>query len=164
MLLIKNLTKNKINEKFLRRVAKEAVENIPELKKIADMEIDLALVGEKKMKTLNCIWRGKDKVTDVLSFENQKPIRFNGGLAEDARNGFKFIFPPDGIVHLGQIVICYSVAARQAKEDGYSPDQEMAVLLIHGILHLAGYDHEKSAQEARKMFDLQDKIEAKIKK
>lgn len=156
MLLIKNLTKNKINEKFLRRVAEEAVENIPEIKKIKDLEIDLAIVGEKKMKTLNRVWRGKDRVTDVLSYESEK-WKVKSGKS-------KFILPPDGIVHFGQIIICYSVAARQAKEDRHSLNKEMAVLLIHGILHLAGYDHEQSAEAAQKMFGLQRKIGEKIKK
>lgn len=169
MLLVKNFTKNEINEKFLRRVAEESIKNILVIKKIKNLEIDLAIVGEKKMKTLNRIWRGKDKVTDVLSFESASPLRHTvsevSGRTKDhsVKSGFKFIFPPDGIVHLGQIIICYSVAARQAREDGHSIDKEMAVLLIHGILHLASYDHEKSAQEARKMFELQEKIERKIK-
>jgi len=150
MLLIKNFTKFKINEKFLHRVAKEAVKNIQTLKNKTDWEVDLAIVGEKRMRTLNRVWRGKDKVTDVLSFGNQKPKTKN--------QKFKFVIPADDIVHLGQIFICYPVAARQAREDGHSLDKEMAVLLIHGILHLAGYDHEKTAQEARKMFELQEKI------
>lgn len=152
MLLIKNFTKAKINEKFLRRVIKQAIENIPALKSIADLEIDLAIVGEKKMKTLNRIWRGKDGVTDVLSFES-------GQLGKKGRD---FVFAPRSNFHLGEIIICYSVAARQAREDGNFLDKEMATLLIHGILHLAGFDHEKSAQEARKMFRLQAKIAERI--
>ena len=152
MLLIKNFTKSKINEKFLRRVGKAALENIPALKKIADLEIDLAIVGEKKMKTLNRIWRGKDKATDVLSFES-------GQLAKKSKS---FVFAPRDNFHLGEIIICYSVAASQAREDGHSLDKEMAVLLIHGILHLAGYDHEKSEKEAKKMFVLQKKIIKKV--
>jgi rRNA maturation RNase YbeY len=154
MLSIKNLTKTKISGKFLERVFKISIENIPAVKKIVDPEIDLVIIGEKRMRSMNHKWRGKDKATDVLSFESA-----SGRTKERSpKNGFKFIFPPDGIVRLGQIFICASVAARQAKEDGHSFDKEMVVLLVHGILHLAGYDHEKSASEARKMFSLQEKI------
>lgn len=152
MLLIKNFTRSKVNERFLRRIAQNATKNISALEKTAGLEIDLAIVGEKRMKTLNRVWRGKDKITDVLSFESG---RFG-------KAGKDFIFAPDAIFHLGQIFICYSVAARQARKDGHFLDKEMAVLLIHGILHLAGYDHEKSVQEARKMFRLQEKIMNKI--
>lgn len=154
MLSIKNFTKTKINEKFLEQVFGVSVENIPDVKKIADLDIDLFIVGEKRMRSLNHKWRGKDKATDVLSFES--------GQLRKNKNGINFIFPPDNIFYLGEIIICASVAARQAKEDGHSFDREMAVLLIHGILHLAGFDHEKSAREARKMFDLQEKIIKKI--
>ncbi len=150
MLLIRNLTKNRINEKFLRRVAEIAIENISSVKKPADLEIDLAIVGKKRMRSLNRVWRGKDKVTDVLSFGNQKPKTKNQKL--------NFIVPSNNIFHFGEIIICASVAERQAREDGHSFDQETAVLLIHGILHLAGFDHEKSALEARRMFRLQKKI------
>lgn len=152
MLSVKNFTKSKINEKLLKKVAKIAKENIPLLKKIADLEIDLAIIGEKKMQSLNYKWRGKDKSTDVLSFES-------GQLK---KNNANFVFAPENIFCLGEIIICYPVAVRQAREDECSLNKEMAILLIHGILHLAGYDHEKSVQEARKMFRLQEKIMNKI--
>lgn len=159
MLLIKNFTKNKINEKFLRQAEEKAVGNIPGIKSAADLEIELVVVGEKRMRSLNRAWRKKDKPTDVLSFGSA------GGRTKDNLivNGSKFIMPPDNIIHLGQIFICYSVAARQARGDGHSLDKEMAILLIHGILHLAGFDHEKSAPEARKMFGLQEKIAGKLR-
>lgn len=158
MLSIKNFTKNKINEKFLRLAEKEAIKNIPELRKKPKMEIDLAIIGEKRMKRLNRIWRGKDRATDVLSFESA------GGRTKEhsLKKWFKFIFPPDGDLHLGDILICYPVVEREAMEDGFSIDKEMAILLIHGILHLAGYDHEKNAIEAKKMFGLQERITEKV--
>lgn len=152
MLLIKNFTKSKVSEKFLKRVAEIAIKNIPSLKKKADVEIDLAIIGEKRMRRLNLIWRGKDKSTDVLSFKS----------GELRKNKDSFIFAPGNIFHLGEILICYPVAEKQAREDGFSIDKEMAILFIHGILHLAGYDHEKNGQEARKMFKLQEKIAGKL--
>ncbi|MDP3057046.1 MAG: rRNA maturation RNase YbeY [bacterium] len=150
MLLIKNLTKSKVDEKFFRSIAGKTLENLPKLAKSAKkIEISLVIIGEKRMKGLNRIWRGKNKATDVLSFENQK-------------NKFNFIAPPDDIIHLGQIFICYPVASRQARQYGYSIREEAARLLIHGILHLAGYDHEKNADQEKKMLGLQEKILGKI--
>lgn len=158
MLFIKNFTKYKINKKFLEKIERIAIKNISELREKPKIEIDLAIIGEKRMQRLNHVWRGKDKPTDVLSFESA-----SGRTKERSRKKeFKFIFPPDNILHLGEIFICAPVAERQAKEDNLSFDCESAILLVHGILHLAGYDHEKSAAEAKKMFDLQNKIIKKI--
>ena len=154
MLSIKNFTKNRINKKFLEKVERMAIKNIPELRKKPDMEIDLAIIGDKRMRRLNRVWRGKDRTTDVLSFESA-----SGRTKERSKkNEVDFIFPPGENLHLGDILISYPVAKREAKEDEISVDKEMAILLIHGILHLAGYDHEKSPAEAKKMFALQDKI------
>lgn len=151
MLVVNNLTKSKISEKFLQGVAEKALKNLPKLlKDNKKSEIELVIIGEKKMRSLNRDWRGKDKVTDVLSYESRK--------REVESGKFKFVFPPDGVVRLGQIFICASVAARQAREYGCSFQEEISRLLVHGILHLAGYDHEKNIKEEKKMMDLQEKI------
>jgi probable rRNA maturation factor len=60
-----------------------------------------------------------------------------------------FVSPPDNITHLGEVIISYPQAVEQAKEQGHSTEQELALLIIHGILHLLGYDHEKPEEEAR---------------
>ncbi len=148
MLYIKNLTHLKINEKFLQNVAEKVLKNLPKLaKKIKKIEIDLVVIGEKRMRSLNRGWRGKDKATDVLSFGNEgKNVKL------------KFVIPTDGTINLGQIFICAFVAARQARQYGASNQEEIARLLVHGILHLAGYDHEKNAKEDKKMMELQEKI------
>lgn len=154
MLIIKNLTRSKVEENFLRDVAEKTQEFLPKFaKKRKKLEIELIIVGEKRIKSLNKVWRGKDAATDVLSFGN------NGGKKKTG-----FILAPDNINNMGEIFICYPAAARQARQYGSSVKEEMARLLVHGILHLAGYDHEKSASEARKMFDLQEKIAGEILK
>lgn len=85
------------------------------------------------MRALNRTWRGKDAVTDVLSFAlDQGPFK-------------------------GEIVLCYQQAARQAKETGHPVRDELSVLVVHGVLHLWGYDHERPA-DARRMFPLQEQI------
>lgn len=162
MLLIKNFTKTKIDKNFLQKVAGKTLDNLPKYKKSnKKIEIELVVIGEKRMKSLNRDWRGKDKATDVLSFENQKPLLCQGygGQAK-----IKFIIPPNKIINLGQIFICYPVAKRQAMRYGASMQEEIAKLLVHGILHLAGYNHEKNAKEEKTMMDLQEKILCKIKK
>lgn len=97
-----------------------------------DAELSLLLVGDRRMRRLNREYRRKDKTTDVLAF----PMREAGGPASSL---------------LGDVVIALPQAARQAKVEGHSLDHELAVLLVHGILHLFGYDHERGESEARRM-------------
>lgn len=144
MLLVKNLTRRKFNEGFLRKAEKHCLEETGIKNKT---EISLVICGKKKIRNINRLYRKKDKITDVLSFGGQKS---------------GFVSAPDGTLRLGEIFICYPVAQKQAQKAGHSVQKEAAILLIHGILHLAGYDHEKSALEGKKMFKLQEKITAKI--
>jgi probable rRNA maturation factor len=146
ILSVKNLTKSKVDKKALKSLPTPT-------KRGKQIEIDLVIIGEKRMRSLNRDWRGKDKATDVLSYEG-----------EERNLKFKFISPLENVIYLGQIFICYPIMARQSKQFGYSHKEEMSRLLVHGILHLAGYDHEKSAKEDKKMMDLQEKILNKINK
>ena len=97
-------------------------------------ELSVLFVGDRAMRSLNRRYRGKDKTTDVLSFS----------LREGA---FSHIQPHI----LGDIVIAVPAAARQAAEAGHAVGREIEVLLVHGLLHLLGYDHERSGDEARRM-------------
>lgn len=87
-------------------------------------EVSVALVTDARMRTLNREYRHVDAVTDVLSF----PV---AGPASSAEPGF-----------LGDIVIAAGVARRQARQAGHGFGTEVRVLALHGLLHLAGYDHE----------------------
>jgi probable rRNA maturation factor len=98
-----------------------------------DAELSILLVSDRLIRRLNREWRGKDRPTDVLSFPQQE----GNGAA-----------PPR---LLGDVVISVATARRQAKERGESLGAEGERLLIHGVLHLLGYDHERSAAEARRM-------------
>lgn len=90
--------------------------------------------GDRAMRSLNRDYRGKDGITDVLSFS--------------LREGrFSRIQPS----FLGDIVISAPVAVRQARESGHSLRREIERLLVHGVLHLAGYDHERGGKEAARM-------------
>ena len=133
MLLIKNFTKQKLNQKYLNKIAEKTLE-VARFKK--PVEISLVITGEKRIRTLNKKYRGIDKVTDVLSFGND-------AVNKIARNKtVKFINPPDDILHLGEVFICYSQAVKQAKQKKHSVKRELTILLIHGILHLLGYEHK----------------------
>ena len=87
-------------------------------------ELTIVLSGDATVRDLNRRYRGKDKTTDVLSFP-----------CESSRL-------PDGSRPLGEIVISVAQAARQAAEAGHSLTREIRILVIHGYLHLLGYDHE----------------------
>ncbi|MCK5084407.1 MAG: rRNA maturation RNase YbeY [Candidatus Pacebacteria bacterium] len=143
-LLIKNFTKNKLNPKHLNKIAEKTLE-VAKFKK--PTEISLVIVGEKRIRLLNKKFRGIDMITDVLSFGD-----------EEVKSGSaKFISPPNKIIYLGEIFICYSQARKQAREKKHSTKKEIAVLFIHGILHLVGYDH-KGSYEDSEMKDIERKI------
>lgn len=102
-------------------------------------ELSLALIGNGEMQKLNARYRGKDYPTDVLSFP--------------AGVGFPVAAPL-----LGDVIISVEKAAEQAKERRHPLDYEMVTLLIHGVVHLLGYDHERSVKEARLMKRLEQRI------
>jgi probable rRNA maturation factor len=95
-------------------------------------EIAVRVVGSAEGRRLNLLWRGRDYPTNVLSFP--APSRTRGGLA--ART-------------LGDIVICAPVVAREAREQGKSIDHHWAHLVVHGVLHLLGHDHERDRDAER---------------
>ena len=98
----------------------------------ASAELGILFVGDQRMRSLNRQYRGKDRTTDVLAFAMREAPHSSSSL-------------------LGDVVIAVPTAVRQAKEGQRSLDEELTVLLVHGILHLCGYDHERSEKEARRM-------------
>lgn len=100
----------------------------------ARAELTVSLVDDTEIHHLNRDYRGKDRPTDVLAFAMREGRRA----------------PGDDTV-LGDVVISLDTAARQARERGVPTADEVRTLLIHGVLHLLGYDHERSAAEARRM-------------
>ena len=103
----------------------------------SDAELSLVITSQEKVKRLNKDYRGKDAPTDVLSF-----YMMSAGREVDAESP-GFITPPDGLRHLGEVIISYPQAVLQAKEHQHSVKRELAILIIHGVLHLLGYDHEE---------------------
>ena len=107
-------------------------------------ELTVRLVDADTMAVLNEKWMGHQGPTDVLSF----PMDELRPPADDEE-------PPDGL--LGDIVLCPEVTSRQAAEHGRTPEAEAEYLLVHGLLHLLGYDHATPDEKAE-MFGLKDKI------
>lgn len=100
-------------------------------------ELGILFVGDQRMRGLNRRYRGQDRSTDVLAF-----------AMREVRTSYAICHTPN---MLGDVVISVPTAWRQAKGAGQSVDEEIARLLVHGILHLCGYDHERSEKEARRM-------------
>jgi probable rRNA maturation factor len=110
-------------------------------------ELSVVFTDSETVQRLNRDYRGVDEPTDVLAF-CMLPQK---GAAPS------FALPPDGVARLGEVIISYPQAIAQAKEQGHSLPRELALLVIHGILHLLGYDHEESG-EGKKMRDREKEL------
>lgn len=106
--------------------------------------IEVSMVSESKIKKINKEYRGKDAVTDVLSFSWVEGGKIPGEL-------------------LGEMYICYPQIKRQAKELFIPHKEEFARMLVHGLLHIVGYDHVREV-DSKKMFKLQEQIVEEVKK
>jgi probable rRNA maturation factor len=103
-------------------------------------EVSVTVVDDESIHVMNRESRGVDRPTDVLSFP---------------------VFDEDfgvGLSVLGDIVISYETAVRQANEYGHSVEREIAFLTVHSMLHLLGYDHETSPEDEKEMFARQEEI------
>lgn len=120
-------------ELLVHRVLQEA--------EVFDQELSILFTDNQEMQELNSHFRSKDSPTDVLAF--------SGVEGEEM---------PDIEPILGDVVISLPYAKKQAAELGVSIQEELMRLLIHGVLHLLGYDHEIDEQEAEKMFKEQERI------
>ena len=117
----------------LERLARAILSDVGE----TSAELGIMFVGDRRMRGLNRQYRGKDRTTDVLAFAMRDVFTPHAsGLTPDM---------------LGDVVISVPTAWRQGKEAGRSLDEELAWLLVHGILHLCGYDHERGEKEASRM-------------
>lgn len=111
-------------------------------------EISITIVDNQKIREINREYRHKDTVTDVISF-----------ALEDEEDIFTAIDLDEGEIprDLGDIFLSYDKAVEQAEDYGHSVDRELGFLLVHGFLHLNGYDHMTVADE-KVMFTLQEEI------
>jgi len=130
--------KVKIETAALRKYTEQVSADVEEAE---GKSFSVALVSDERIRELNQFFRGKDSATDVLSFPHE-PSEF------DPRDDF-----------LGDIVISTETAQRQAKENGLLLENEIKQLILHGLLHLCGYDHEADNGEMnRRELELRDKL------
>ena len=122
-----------VGKGYSASAVKSTALEILRLLKRENVELSLALVGNSEMRKINARYRGRDYATDVLSFSAEENL-------------------PGPVSLLGDVVISVEKARTQAKERGRTLKDEMTTLLIHGIVHLLGYDHERSARDTAEMW------------
>ncbi len=108
-------------------------------------QMSLVITDDETIHRLNADFRGLDEVTDVLSFSTEHPGHWEGeaGPPGDSveTGGFDFVMPPGELSPLGEVIVSYPQAQRQAEERGAPLEHELALLVVHGVLHLVGHDH-----------------------
>ncbi len=124
-------------------IVKKRTEAAMQYLHLENKEISLKVCNDQKMKSLNKTYRGIDHTTDVLSF----PL--------------SYLDPQSNEEYLGDIVISFPTAKKQAKEHQQTVEDELTFLILHGLLHLSGYDHDNQVKE-KEMFALQEEIFTKI--
>ncbi|MCP6718502.1 MAG: rRNA maturation RNase YbeY [Patescibacteria group bacterium] len=134
MVEINNLTTSKINKVFLKKISQKVLKK----EKKENSSLSIALIGSARMRKLNKKYRGKNRSTDVLSFAED--LDFLGKSKELKKLNV-----------LGEVVICIGNVKKNAKRLNVSFKKELTRVLIHGILHILGYDHEISESKAKLM-------------
>ncbi|MFQ5946122.1 MAG: rRNA maturation RNase YbeY [Anaerolineae bacterium] len=113
----------------------EALQRALELEGVREpVEITVLVTDDETIRSLNSRFRGIDAPTDVLSFPAEEQA------SQGAQPDHPFVTPPEDR-HLGDIAVSYPRALRQAAERGWSVQEEIRFLLVHGLLHILGYDH-----------------------
>ncbi|MDD7505390.1 MAG: rRNA maturation RNase YbeY [Actinomycetaceae bacterium] len=128
----------------LREVEELARWVLGEMRIHPEADLSIMMIDESTMADLHVRWLDLEGPTDVMSF----PM-------DELRPAPPGVEPEEGL--LGDIVLCPSVAARQAQDAGHAMMEEILLLVTHGILHLLGYDHAEE-DERKEMFDLQRKL------
>jgi pyridoxine 5-phosphate synthase len=137
------VTGPKINTLYVRHTA----EHLLRLTGKGESELSILLVSDERIAALNKMWRGKSRPTNVLAFSltEGQDVAMAGNL-------------------LGDIVISVETAVREARSEGKTTHQYLTVLIIHGLLHLLGYDHERSSEEAQTMSGKERELLEKLKR
>ena len=130
-----NSSKKRMPRKFIRAWCADMIIVLKrkKLKFVKESELTIVFLDIGEAKKLNLRYRNKDYATDVLSFNGNKEMG-----------------------QIGELIICPDVIVRQAREHKLLFRQELGYMILHGILHLLGFDHEGSKKEAIEMFKIQD--------
>jgi rRNA maturation RNase YbeY len=123
---------------------------------LSDCELSVVLTNDASIRELNRAFRGKDRSTDVLSFPQFAQCLDEFDQQATAQSAGMLPRP------LGDVVISLDSAWHQAQRLGVALESRLRTLLIHGVLHLLGYDHERSRAEARRMFARERELAAAL--
>jgi len=134
--IVNRQRRRKINARQWREFGEQSLEALGK----SEQSATIVFVSDEAIKTLNRKFRGKNYATDVLSFPSEAEV-----------------FEVDQQKHLGEVVISVQRAAAQARDNDLSFSNELKQLILHGLLHLAGYDHETDKGEM-------DWLEVKLRK
>ena len=128
-ILIQNPKASPVKSQRIKNLAQQVLraENCPE-----DTEVSILITDDEQMAELNEEYRGVEGPTDVLSFAQREGDEVGGGIGDNL---------------LGDVVISLDTAQRQADQQDHPVEQEVDMLLVHGLLHLLGYDHADPAEE-----------------
>ena len=122
---------------FLKNWVRQVIQELTKRKVIrcpTDIHLTIAFVTEEEIRKLNHTFRGKDKPTDILSFQSENKGEW------------------------GELALCPKYIRKQWTQPSGSLRESIAYLVLHGILHLLGFEHEKNKAKAQEMYDLQDSI------
>ncbi len=132
-------------EELANRAAEAAAKVAPELAH-ENLLVSLVMADDDEVHALNKQWRAKDKPTNVLSFPMLSRTEVLHAAADEGAPGM-----------LGDLILAHGVCAREAADKGVSVEVHASHLIVHGLLHLAGYDHETGEAQAEEMENLERK-------
>ncbi len=147
--------RQELSDDWLRMVMEAALaEALPQNE---PTQVGLVITDDETVRELNRQFRGLDEVTDVLSFSASHSGHWVGEVQMAEENhqepedsgSFPFALPPGEPSPLGEVIISLPQTQRQAQERNGSMEQELALLIVHGVLHLVGHDHMEPEDEAR---------------
>lgn len=131
-----------VSPAWLRRVMRKALDVVYQSQ---DCELGLVIADNDTLRGLNQYYRGIDDVTDVLAFPLSRHSIDTNTISGESN--IHFITPVGVPETLGDVIISYPQSVLQAQQHGHSVDRELAVLIVHGVLHLLGYDHDQPVKE-----------------
>lgn len=133
---VKREFRSLVDEGWVKKIARQVLraEGVP-----PPYEVSLFFADSLTVRRLNRDYRGVDETTDVLAFY----------MLPHKAGDSSFVLPPDNVTRLGEVIISFPRVAQQAEEQGHSTECELALVIIHGMLHLLGYDHEQPDEASR---------------
>ena len=146
---------DELREGWLRMVVEAGLDEALPVDEPA--QVSLLVTDDNALRDLNLRFRGLDEVTDVLSFSASHPGHWPGDAEEPEDRylkpgdcgEFPFVLPPGELPALGEVIVSYPQTLRQAMARQQPVDQELALLIVHGVLHLVGQDHLEPGEKER---------------